>query len=85
VADAHFAGFVLCDFVLGVLFATLALAIGAASLGNVDLFVSKYVSLFYVDQDEDDDTAGLLQFVLGDHCHSTFHFSLLPWFEVEVQ
>jgi len=45
VADAHFAGFVLCDFVLRVLFAALALAIGAASLRDVDLHVQKYVSL----------------------------------------
>ena len=35
--NAHFAGFVLCDFVLRMLFAALTLAIGAAGLGNVDL------------------------------------------------
>ena len=34
---SYFAGLVLCDLVLSVLFAGLALAIGAASLGNVDL------------------------------------------------
>lgn len=82
-ADAHFAGFVLCDFVLGVLFAILALAVGAASLGNVDLFESKYVSLSYVDQDEDDNAVSC-------NCSRRslpFHFplSLWPWFEVEVQ
>ena len=34
---AYLAGFVLCDFVLGVLFAIFALAVGAAGFGNVDL------------------------------------------------
>ena len=33
----YFAGFVLCDFVLGVLFALFALAVGAAGFGDVDL------------------------------------------------
>jgi len=35
--SANLAGFVLCDFVLGVLLAVLALAISAPGLGNVDL------------------------------------------------
>ena len=34
---AHFPRFVLCNFVLGVLLTALTLAVGAASLGNVDL------------------------------------------------
>jgi hypothetical protein len=34
---SYFAGLVLCDLVLSVLFAGLALAIGAAGFGNVDL------------------------------------------------
>ena len=35
--DAYFSGLVLCDFVLGVLFAGLALAVGATGLRDVDL------------------------------------------------
>lgn len=37
VVGTYFSGLVLCDFVLGMLLACLALAISAASLGNVDL------------------------------------------------
>ena len=37
VVGTYFAGLVLCDFVLGMLLACLALAVSAASLGNVDL------------------------------------------------
>ena len=33
---AYLAGFVLCDFVLGVLFALFAFAIGAARFGDLD-------------------------------------------------
>jgi len=33
----YFAGFVLCDFVLSVLLAVFAFAVGAAGLGYVDL------------------------------------------------
>jgi len=40
VADAYFAGFVLRNFVLGVLLASFALAVGATSLGNVDLYIA---------------------------------------------
>ncbi len=36
----YFAGFVLSDFVVGVLLAVLALAVGAASLGNVHLNIT---------------------------------------------
>ena len=36
--EAYLAGLVLRDFMVGVLLAFLALAIGAAGLGNVDLF-----------------------------------------------
>lgn len=32
----HLAGFVLCDFMLGVLLAVFALAVGAARFGDVD-------------------------------------------------
>ncbi len=35
--ECYLSGLVLRDLVLGVLFAGLALAVGAASLGNVDL------------------------------------------------
>lgn len=41
---AYLAGFVLCDLVLSVLFAILALAVGAACLGNVDLYEREVVS-----------------------------------------
>lgn len=34
---AHFAGLVLCDFVLSVLLAAGTLAVGPAGFGNVDL------------------------------------------------
>ena len=36
-SNSYLAGFVLCDFMLGMLLAALALAVGATSLGNVDL------------------------------------------------
>ena len=35
--EAYFAGFILCDFVLGVFLAVFALAVGAAGFGDVDL------------------------------------------------
>ena len=35
--ETHFAGFVLCDFVLGMLLAIFALAVGAAGFRNVHL------------------------------------------------
>lgn len=44
---AHFAGFVLCDFVLGVLLAVPALAVGAASLWYVHLLYESDQQLVY--------------------------------------
>jgi hypothetical protein len=38
--EKYFAGFVLSDLVVGVLLAVLALAVGAASLGNVHLEIT---------------------------------------------
>ena len=35
--ETNLAGFILCDFVLGVFFAVFALAVGTAGFGNVDL------------------------------------------------
>jgi len=35
--ETNFAGFVLCNLMLGVFFAVFAFAVGAASLWNVDL------------------------------------------------
>ena len=43
--ETNLAGFVLCDFVLGVLLAIPTLAVGAAGLWNVDLFERIEVSL----------------------------------------
>lgn len=40
----HFTGFVLCDFMLGVLLAVFALAVGATSLRYVDLLGTTKVS-----------------------------------------
>jgi hypothetical protein len=42
--ETNFAGFVLCDFVLSVFLAALALAVSAAGLGNVDLMTDDNVS-----------------------------------------
>ena len=45
--EAYFSGLVLGYFVLGVLLASLALAIGAASLWNVDLKTKSSQRLFH--------------------------------------
>jgi hypothetical protein len=41
-SNAHLASFVLCNFMLGVLLAALTLAVGATSLGNVDLCITVF-------------------------------------------
>lgn len=40
----YFAGFVLSDFVVGVLFAILPLAVGPAGLGNVHLEITPWLA-----------------------------------------
>ena len=46
--ETNFAGFVLCDFVLGVFLAALALAVSAAGLRNVDLMTHDNVSCGFI-------------------------------------
>jgi hypothetical protein len=65
VGGPYFAGLVLRNFVLGMFIAALALAVGPASLGNVDLWMAKVLARRANEHDAAAAAAASLQHAIG--------------------